>query len=492
MFKDEYRRNVWDEIRQHSIRPFNGRLTPELFREAAKVAGLALGSGPLWLGNLVWLGVASAIHLSRNFADILLITMKLLEDQEGFSSHPLRKEKERARRRTGHKKRSKHDPRRNDPTEVSEEAFAKARKLMPMSFWTALLMLLAQKFEQEHESLLRWNGFRLLAIDGTSVTLPDWKKLKEHYGTAKNGRRRGKTQARMVMLQSPLTRIPLGYEVSPLSVGEITLAERLIVQLRRDDLLLMDRGFFSYGLFCRIQQRGAFFGVRLRRGVKFTTLRRLGSKKDRLVRWTPKDSRGKWKSQGLPPSMELRVIDYQIRGFRPSAIVTNVTDPQRISRDDWVRLTTDSEPGRTLDPGLYHRRWEIETTFMELKVRQGMEGGLRSRTPESLEYEIAGHVLLYLLVRWMIVEAAVTHGHDPLRLSFVHALRELDDMRPALLTASPQWAARVLLSRLLKRIAQHQVPLRPGRHDPRPNDTKPKNKGRGQIQPSAKLSRRKG
>ena len=118
-------------------------------------------------------------------------------------------------------------------------------------------------------------------------------------------------------------------------------------------------------------------------------------------------------------------------------------------------------------------------------------GSLRSRTPEGIAYEIAGHVLLYHLVRWLIVKAALAEGLDPLRVSFLNALRELVDMRQTLITASPRRVRQVLLPRLLKRIAQHLVPQRNGRHCPRPNDAKPKNKGNGRLQLPAKLSRNK-
>jgi hypothetical protein len=124
---------------------------------------------------------------------------------------------------------------------------------------------------------------------------------------------------------------------------------------------------------------------------------------------------------------------------------------------------------------LFHRRWEIETSYSELKVAQEMEGPLRSRTPESVVWEIAGHVVLYLLVRWLMVEAAVKHGLDPLRRSFLQALRELKLMRRSLLTSRPQWVSQVLLPRLLDRIAEHQVPSRPGRHYPRRKESKPSN-----------------
>ena len=167
------------------------------------------------------------------------------------------------------------------------------------------------------------------------------------------------------------------------------------------------------------------------------------------------------------------MIEYRVPGFRRQAIVTNVLSQQAIPREEWTRLSTSCQDAhRKLSVGLFHRRWEIETSYYEMKVNQGMEGQLRSRVPESIAYEIAGHVVLYLLVRWLMVEAAIKHGLDPLRLSFLESLRELEVMRSALLTSEPQWVRNVLLPRLLERIAEHQVPERPGRHYPRRKKSK--------------------
>jgi hypothetical protein len=80
---------------------------------------------------------------------------------------------------------------------------------------------------------------------------------------------------------------------------------------------------------------------------------------------------------------------------------------------------------------------------------------------------VAGHVVLYLLIRWLMVEAAVRHGQDPLRLSFRNAVRELQSMWSTLAASSPSWVHDVLLPRLLERIASHVVPFRPGRSYPR-------------------------
>jgi transposase len=485
MFTDEHRVTVWNEIRQHDLWAFSRFLQPEVIREAATRTGNALGRGPLHLGNLLWLAVASALHTTKSFADILVLTLKLLSDAEGFATTPLATEQKKSRRRRKSRIRSKHDPRRLDATAVSEEAFVKARRRAPREFWLTLLVILAERFQAQHGQFVRWKGFRLLALDGTTIPLDRWQSLTEHFGTSSNGKgKRRTTQARMLLLQFPLARIPYCYELCPYKTAEKTAAVGLLSRLQDEDLVLLDRGFWSYGLFWQRQRQKAFFGIRLLKTAGLKHVRRLGPK-DRLVEYAPIDR--KWRKEGLPRSIALRRIDYQIRGFRPSAVVTNVLDPAVTSREDWVRLSTESEPGRCLDPGLYHRRWEIETSFSELKVVQGMTDNLRSRTPEGIAFEIAGHVLFYLLVRWMMVEAAVKHGCEPLRLSFTYALRELHDLSEKLITSSPFRVRRVLLPRLLARVASHLVPLRPGRHYPRPNDTKPKNKGKGRIRLPHKL-----
>ncbi len=486
MFTDERRCKVWEQIRQHDLRAFARFLPMAVFSEAALRAGLRLGRSALALPTLAILGLAAALHRAKSFAEVLVLTVKLLEDGEHWNSSPLAAAKHNAQRtakRPRKTKRSKHDPRGGDPTLVSEEAFAQARQRMPLGFWAALLVVLGERFQSQHDKRLRWREFRLLAMDGTTVNLPNWKALQDYYGCAKNGKS-WRAQTRMVMLQFPLTRLPFRYELTTLAEGERAVAARLLQPLCRNDLVLMDQGFWSFSLFWQIDGQRAFFAIRKYPGVHFRTVQRLGPK-DRLVQWTPSDPRQR---RGLPESIRLRVVDYQIKGFRPTGIVTNVLDPKRIPRDAWIHLATKEEEGRLrLAQGLYHRRWEIETTFNELKVTQGMETRLRSRSPQGIAYEVAGHVLLYFLVRWLMVEAAETQGGDPLRISFKQTMEELLDILPILIVTPVQRVASVLLPRLLQRIAAHRVPFRPGRSYPRPQDGRIKNHGHGKIRRPHKL-----
>ena len=465
MFKDEQRDNVWQRVRQRGLQPFAEILTPEAMQAAAQDAGVRIGASPLNARNLTWLGIVSALHTAKNFADVLVLTLKLLDDFQCQVSQPSSK---RPKGKSG--KRSKHDP-RGTGSQISEEAFVQARQKLPLKFWLCLLLVLSDQFQKKHPEHVRWKRFRLLMLDGSDIALPRWKRLLDHYGAAGSGQART-PQARMLMLAFAQARLPWRYEIVPQSCHEQTAAKRLLQHLAPDDLVLMDRGFWSYGLFWQIQQRQAFFAIRLRAGVPLRRRKRLGTK-DELVEWTPTARSKKhctWAGTGLPKTITLRVIHYQVRGFRASAVVTNVLDPHDITREEWVRMASTDERGVVLEAGLYHRRWEIETMFYELKVVQRMEGSFRSRTPQGIEFEIAGHVLLYLLIRWLMVEAAAKHQAHPLRLSFTHALREFDDLRILFIISSSKDVRTVLLPRLLDRIAQHRITVRPGRHYPRAGD----------------------
>jgi hypothetical protein len=478
---------LWNTLRQRDLSCFSDWLNAQAIDQAAALAGVALGTGPLQLGTLAWLGLASALHTTKSFAGVLGLVLKLLQDEPQWQTSPLAALQRRGCQQAQRQQRHKHDPRGTNPGVISEEAFVQARQRVPWNFWVALLVVLTTRFEQDHGERLRWKRFRLLALDGTTVNLGNWQRLTSYFGSASRGKGRRQTQARLVMLQAPLVRLPWRYEITPLAEAEKTVAARLLAQAQPDDLVLMDRGFWSYALFAPLAERGAFFALRQIAQARLHTLRRLGPQ-DRLVHYRPAHWRKAWTEAGWPRALTLRVIDYQIRGFRPSAVVTNVLEPQKVSAAEWVRLTTADEAGRVVEPGLYHRRWDIETTFRELKVTQGMEGSLRGRTPAAIRYEIAGHVLLYLLLRWLIVAAAESADEaDPLRLSFKGALQELQDMRQSLLQAPATHVRGVLLPRLLERIASHRVPPRPGRHYPRPNDTRAKNKGKGRYQKASKI-----
>ena len=92
--------------------------------------------------------------------------------------------------------------------------------------------------------LRRW---RLLAIDGFDIDLPDTKENAAEFGYAGSGDNRSAfPKARVVALAECGTHAFLAAEVDAYAVGEKTLAQRLLPRLRADELLTADRGFYSW------------------------------------------------------------------------------------------------------------------------------------------------------------------------------------------------------------------------------------------------------
>lgn len=73
---------------------------------------------------------------------------------------------------------------------------------------------------------------------------------------------------------------------------------------------------------------------------------------------------------------------------------------------------------------LSHQRWEFAAALDELKTHQrGPKVVLRSRSPEGVEQEVWGILLVHLAIRRLLHQAALDADIDPDRLSLVRSLR---------------------------------------------------------------------
>jgi hypothetical protein len=114
---------------------------------------------------------------------------------------------------------------------------------------------------------------------------------------------------------------------------------------------------------------------------------------------------------------------------------------------------------------LYARRWRIEELFRDFKINLSADV-LRSKTPDGIRKEVAARVTALNVVRLIMLEAALQEGVDPLRIGFAHTIRTLLAFSPLLATA-PFATLRPLYRTMLREIARHLVPARPGRQEPR-------------------------
>lgn len=130
---------------------------------------------------------------------------------------------------------------------VTEEAFCQARKQLTIGFWQNVWEHLGSRFEATFAQSLLWkNTFRLLAVDGSDVDLPNAAKVARFFGRSRNQRGEGRQpQAKIVSLCSVFTGFCFAFKLIGKPFTEHQALKHLMRHLRHNDLVLMDRGFFS-------------------------------------------------------------------------------------------------------------------------------------------------------------------------------------------------------------------------------------------------------
>ena len=93
----------------------------------------------------------------------------------------------------------------SDVESFTKSAFVQSRKKIKPEVFKYLSDNLVKEFYTDNDSSIKlWNGFRLLAVDGSRMTLPDTKELEQIYGRTKNQNKTGVVQARISVLYDVL------------------------------------------------------------------------------------------------------------------------------------------------------------------------------------------------------------------------------------------------------------------------------------------------
>ena len=256
-----------------------------------------------------------------------------------------------------------------------------------------------------HRKGVWWKNHLVCAIDGTVLTVADTASVQTRY-TKQRGNHGGTgyPQVRLLALVACGTRAIIDAVFAPTTTGETTLVPELTDRMRDPMLVLADRNFDAQDVLAGIVDAGADFLIRAK------TIRRLPV----LVRHQD----GSFTSQIA--DMKVRVIDAEITITTDASqqrhsyrLLTSLHDPLRYRAEELLRL--------------YHERWEIETSFLELK--SSMLGGrvLRARTAAGVDQEIYALLVTYQLLRTVISDATSVTGTDPDRGSFAIAWQAARD-----------------------------------------------------------------
>jgi Insertion element 4 transposase N-terminal len=286
-------------------------------------------------------------------------------------------------------------------------------------------------------------GWRLLAIDGFEVDVPDSKENAAEFGYAGSGENRSAfPKARVVALAECGTHAFVAAEVDAYRVGEKTLAARLYPRLRGDELLTADRNFYSWTAWDTAQATGAALVWRAPTQLDLPVITVLsdGTYRTALINPTVRGARRErlltaaragadltdintvpdaFDQHGLPVIHLARVIEYDVpdrEGNGTGELIVLLSTILGPTGDNGARADELAVA--------YNERWEEETGNDQLKTHlRGPGRVLRSRLPDLAHQEIWAYLIVHHAISALTAKASAAADLDPDRISFTKALR---------------------------------------------------------------------
>lgn len=284
----------------------------------------------------------------------------------------------------------------------------------------------------------RWHGLRRLAADKTTLALPESKSLWKAFGAHNGERGLGTIAVELCCLFDLVSRAPLRFVFGKASTSEHRLIRKLIESLRKNDLLLLDAGFYYCSTFIRILARKAHFIIPATARMRPKVLRTFGPG-DYLCRII--DSRN-------GTTIDVRVVFVYRNGFRRRRLVTSLLDPSLYPASELAEL--------------YHMRWDIETFYRDFKHALRATSW-HCQTPTTFHQELLVHMITLCLVRTAMLDASRFTNVTVAQLSFGRALTETRLFLRFIVSGGAAVFWSLAWQQFVRACSRHQVTLKPDR-----------------------------
>jgi hypothetical protein len=272
--------------------------------------------------------------------------------------------------------------------------------------------------------------WRLMAIDGFELDVPDTAANAAAFGYPAGGRERPAfPKVRVVTIGECGSHAKVAAQMGPVGgkgSSEQALARRLFGRLEADWLLIADRGFYNWADWQAAAGTGAALLWRVKADLRLPVLELLpdGSYTSLVAKPALHDKAragliaAARAGEYLDPAqaMRVRVIEYEIPdrdsdgSGELTALITTITDPAAASAQELAAA--------------YCQRWEEETGNDQLKTHlRGPGAILRSKSPAMVRQEIYGYLLTHYAISALICQAATEADIDPDRVKFLRTVR---------------------------------------------------------------------
>jgi hypothetical protein len=276
---------------------------------------------------------------------------------------------------------------------VTGAAFSLARYKISLSFFKDLNKVLVN-FHQKAPSTL-WKGFQLIAGDGSTVSLPVSRQVKNYFGVhSTNDDGINNCLAQIFMLYDIFTGLIIKGCISKMEDSERTLLKKCLAGFPvYKAIFLLDRGFGHFHVFKRFLNSKRDFCIRIScTGSLFGKKMMEVTSDDFITYWTPSEKEKKTCSKHKLDTkpIRVRVSKIKLKNGEIELLVSSLYDM------DTYNIANLKE--------LYKLRWNIEEGFKKLKPKMKLEY-FGSRKPEGIFQEFEAHIFMINLIAIMGAEA---------------------------------------------------------------------------------------
>lgn len=274
------------------------------------------------------------------------------------------------------------------PEVPTASAYSQARQKVDPALFQHLNTLVVEKFYTLSASdggVKRWQGRRVIGIDGRMINLPDTTATREQDTRQRNQQAGGgRVQALGSVCYDLLNDLALDATLGKQHAEKESLFTSHLSVTRPGDVIVLDRGYADYGVMAFLvhHQRDCVIRMPRRRAGPIRMFWDGPHRDQGLELTVPERQRDFVKKHALASRLRVRLVKIDLADGEVEVLATSLLDAQAV-------------PVATLKP-LYGWRWGVETYYDRLKNICEVER-FSGRNVRSIEQDFFGVIFLTTL-----------------------------------------------------------------------------------------------
>jgi hypothetical protein len=301
-----------------------------------------------------------------------------------------------------------------------------------------------------------WKGYRLIAVDGSTVSLPPSAQIKKAFGIFAQTAKGTKTcMAQALICYDVLSNYVLASKIDKMDTGEKSLLRILLPNIKiSHSIFILDRGFGNFSICKMFEQYKHQYCIRLSAHLSsFAKDIINANENDFLTLWKPSEQEQlNCIKHGLDiKPIQVRVSKVMLDTGEIELLVSNLFEIDTITGIEMKQL--------------YSMRWGIEEGFKKLKPKMKLEH-FGCRKAEGIYQEFYAHIFMLNLVSILgneaqqNIEVKVNKRKRKYKYNWQNAYRYVRDKIVALLNNKNIYS---LLNELIQKIRLSIVAVVPDR-----------------------------